>query len=85
MTKYYLLTVLNKIKIFPKKIYIKRFANKRSCAFLEFLTHEIAEDILNNFNGKYMNNIELKFNWVKRSEDKYINNNVAKFTVNIYF
>ena len=70
MTKFSLISILNKMKIFPTKINIKKFPNKRSCAFLEFLSHEIAEDILQRFNGKYINNIELKFNWVKKSEDK---------------
>ena len=59
-------------------------ANKRSCAFLEFLSHEIAEEILNKFNGKYMNNIELKFNWVKRSKEQNVINQNMKFTVIIF-
>ena len=83
MTKFSLISILNKMKIFPTKINIKKFPNKRSCAFLEFLSHEIAEDILQRFNGKYINNIELKFNWVKKSEDKNKGNKTTKFTVNI--
>ena len=84
MTKFSLISILNKMKIFPTKINIKKFPNKRSCAFLEFLSHEIAEDILQRFNGKYINNIELKFNWVKKSEDKNKGNKTKKSTVNIY-
>ena len=84
MTKFYLLSALNNINIFPNKLFIKRFENKRSCAFLEFLTHEIAEKVLNKFNGTYMNNIELKFNWVKRTKEQNLSNQNMKFTVNIF-
>jgi len=83
MTKYYLLSSLNKINIFPNRISIKRYQNKRSCAFLEFLSHEIAEEILNKFNGKYMNNIQLILNRVKNSNEQNITNQNIKFTVNI--
>lgn len=83
MTKNYILSALNKINIFPNKINVKKLANRRCFAFLEFLSHEIAEEILNKFNGKYMNNIKLKFNWVKRTnkEENQSNQNI-KFTVN---
>ena len=84
MTKYYLTSALNKIDIFPDKISIKRLANKRSCAFLEFLSHEIAEEVLNKFNGKYMNNIELKFNWVRKSKEQNVIKQNMKFTVIIF-
>ncbi len=84
MTKFYLLSALNNINIFPNKLFIKRFENKRSCAFLEFLNHEIAEKVLNKFNGTYMNNIELKFNWVKRTKEQNLSNQNMKFTVNIF-
>ena len=84
MTKYYLISALNKINIFPDKISIKRLANKRSCAFLEFLSHEIAEEVLNKFNGKYMNNIELKFNWVRKSKEQNVIKQNMKFTVIIF-
>ena len=84
MTKNYLLSALNKKNIFPYKINIIRFENKRSCAFLEFLSHEIAEEILNKFNGTYMNNIELKFNWAKRPKEKNNKNQNVNFTVNIF-
>lgn len=83
MTKNYILSSLNKINIFPNKINVKKLTNRRCFAFLEFLSHEIAEEILNKFNGKYMNNIKLKFNWVKRTnkEENQSNQNI-KFTVN---
>ena len=83
MTKYYLLSSLNKMNIFPNRISIKRYQNKRSCAFLEFLSHEIAEEILNKFNGKYMNNIQLIFNRVKNSNEQSKTSQNIKFTVNI--
>ena len=86
MTNNYLLSALNKINIFPNKIDIKKFQNKRSYAFLEFSSHEIAEEILNKYNGKYMNNILLKFNWVKRQkEQNMINKNMMIFTVNYFY
>ena len=84
MTKNYLLSVLNNINIFPNKIDIKKFQNKRSYALLEFLSHEIAEEILNKFNGKYLDNFQLKLNWVKKSNEKNMTNQNIKFTVNIY-
>ena len=82
MTKNYLLSTLNNINIFPNKIDIKKFQNKRSYAFLEFLSHEIAEEILNKFNGKYINNIMLKFNWVKKQKEQNLINKNMVFTVN---
>ena len=84
MTKNYILSALNNINIFNNKIDIKKFQNKIFYAFLEFLSHEIAEEILNKFNGKYMNNIELKFNWVKRSKEQNDKNQNMKFTVIIF-
>ena len=84
MNKNYLISALNKIGIFPNKISIKRFVNKRNCAFLEFLSHEIAVEILNKFNGKYMDNIKLKFNWVKRAIEQNMTNQNMVFTVNIF-
>ena len=85
MTNNYILSALNKINIFPNKINIKRFENKRSCAFLEFLTHEIAEEILNKFNGKYINNFLFRLNWVKGQKKQKIANQNITFTVNKFF
>ena len=84
MNKNYLLSALRKINIIPNKINIKRFPNKKCCAFLEFLSREIAEEILNKFNGKYLDNFQLKLNWVKKSNEKNMTNQNIKFTVNIY-
>ena len=50
-------------------------------AFLEFISHEKAEEILKNFNGKKINNLELKFNWVKSLEEKLSIPQIKKFTV----
>ena len=83
MTKPYLLSLLNKINIFPIKITLKKTENKRGCAFLEFLSHEKAEEILKNYNGKHINNLELRFNWVKSSEEKNSNPQITKYTVKI--
>ena len=85
MNKAFLITLLNSINIFPRRIIVKNPPNKRGCAFLEFNTKEQAEFILNNFNGKIINNLELKFNWVKTFEEKYSSQKIAKFTVSCYF
>ena len=81
MTQNFLISFLNSSGIFPRRTTIKNPANKRGCAFLEFNTQEQAEMILNNFNGKIYNNIELKFNWVKTFEEKYSMPKLTKFTV----
>ena len=81
MTGTYISSLLNKINIFPIKITLKTGLNKRGCAFLEFLTHEKAEEIINNFNGKKIDNIELKFNWVKSSGEKLSSPQRKKYTV----
>ena len=82
MTRTYLSSLLKAINIFPTKITLKSNQNKRGCAFLEFLTHEKAEEILNKFNGKKINNFELNFNWVKTSEEKKFSSpQIQKYTV----
>ena len=83
MTRSYITSILNKINIFPVKIILKTAQSKRGCAFLEFLSHEKAEEILNNFNGKKINNLELKFNWVKTLEERLSIPQIKKFTVKI--
>jgi RNA recognition motif-containing protein len=82
MTRNYLNAILNSINIFPLKITLKTCQNKRGCAFLEFLSHEKAEEILNSFNGKKINNLELRFNWLKTLEEKLSIPQIKKFTVN---
>lgn len=81
MTKSYITTLLNKMNIFPNKITLKTSQNKRGCAFLEFESQEEAEDVLINFNGKKIENLELKFNRVKTLEEKYAMPQIVKFTV----
>ena len=86
MDSYYIKETLKQLGIFPIKITIKAKNGKRGCAFLEFNTQEQAEYILNNFNGKIFNNLELKFNWVRTFEEKYSTPKITKFTVsNSYF
>lgn len=77
----FLSSLLGKSNIHPKKIIIKNPSNKRGCAFLEFTSHEQAEYVLNNFNGKSLHGLELKFNWVRSIEEKYSSPKVVKFTV----
>ena len=81
----FLSSILNEINIFPQRIILKNPSNKRGCAFLEFKTAEQAENILNNFNGKKINNLELRFNWVRTLEEKYFSQKIKKFTVSYYF
>ena len=81
MTKSYITTLLNKMNIFPNKITLKTSQNKRGCAFLEFESQEEAEDVLINFNGKKIENLELKFNRVKTLEETYAMPQIVKFTV----
>jgi RNA recognition motif-containing protein len=81
----FLSSLLNSIEIFPQRIIMKNPPNKRGCAFLEFKTQELAENVLNNFNGKKINNLELKFNWVRTLEEKYSAKKITKFTVSNIF
>ena len=81
MNHTFLTSFLNSINIFPRRTIVKNPSNKRGCAFLEFNTQEQAEYILNNFNGKIFNNLELKFNWVRTFEEKYSTPKITKFTV----
>ena len=85
MNQTFLNTLLSSINIFPINTIVKNPSNKRGCAFLEFNTKEQAEFILKNFNGKILNNFELKFNKVKTFEEKYSDPKITKFTVSIYF
>ena len=81
----FLSSILNEVNIFPQRIILKNPSNKRGCAFLEFRTQEQAENVLNNFNGKKINNLELKFNWVRTLEEKYSAKKITKFTVSYNF
>ncbi len=83
MTKSYLLSLLNKVNIFPIKITLKTSQGKRGCAFLEFPNQETAEEVLNNFNGIKVDALELRFNHVKTYEEKYTSQ-IIKFTVKKY-
>ena len=83
MTYPFLSSYLNSIHIFPQRITLKNPPNKRGCAFLEFTTKEQAEFVLKNFNGKNIKNFELKFNWLKTLEEKYLSQKITKFTVSI--
>jgi len=81
MTHDFLSSILNEINIFPQRIILKNPSNKRGCAFLEFNKKEEAEIILQNFNGKIIHNIELKFNWVRTLEERYFSQKIKKFTL----
>jgi RNA recognition motif-containing protein len=79
----FLSSILNEINIFPQRIILKNPSNKRGCAFLEFNTRKQAEIIFNNFNGKIINNLQLKFNRVRTFEEKYSAQKITKFTVSL--
>ena len=81
MSYSFLTSYLNSIQIFPQRITLKNPSNKRGCAFLEFGNKEQAEFVLNNFNGKKIKNLDLKFNLVKTFEEKYSSPKITKFTV----
>ena len=72
MTKSYLLSLLNKVNIYPIKITLKTSQGKRGCAFLEFPNQETAEEVLNNFNGIKVDDLELRFNHVKTYEGNFV-------------
>lgn len=81
MSYSYIASFLNSNQIFPQRITLKNPANKRGCAFLEFANKDQAEFVLNNFNGKNIKNLDLRFNWVKTIEEKYSAPKMTKFTV----
>ena len=81
MTPNYLSNLLKSANIYPNRITIKNYPNKRGCAFLEFLSPEMANYILTEFNKKVINGIELKFNKVHSLEQKYNSSKIIKFTV----
>ena len=83
MTLSFITSILNELNIFPQRIILKNPSNKRGCAFLEFNTRKQAENILNNFNGKIIHNLQLKFNKVRTFEVKYLAQKIKKFTVSL--
>jgi RNA recognition motif-containing protein len=85
MTFSFLSNILKEVNIFPKNIILKNPSNRRGCAFLEFNSKEEAETTLKNINGKIIHNLELKFNWVRTLEEKYLAQKIKKFTVSYIF
>ena len=89
MSYNYLYDLLKAANIYPNRITIKIYKNKRGCAFLEFFSHEMAKFVLTEYNNKIINGVQLKFNWVHSLEQKYKCSKITKFTVRkinfIYF
>lgn len=85
MSHTYLEDLLKAANIFPNKITIKNYQNKRGCAFLEFNTPEMAKYVLSEYNNKIINGVELKFNKVHSFEQKYSTPKIIKFTVRIFY
>ena len=81
MSHSYLVDLLKSANIYPNKITIKNYPNKRGCAFLEFFSPEMAKYVLTEFNNKIINGVQLKFNKVHSLEQKYNNSKIKKFTV----
>ena len=75
---------LRKENIFPHKINIKTLSNKKRCAFLEFYSYNDAEAVLNKYNGKIINGVQMQLNWSNSSPTKFNNNYVNKFTVTYF-
>jgi len=69
------------MNIYPSKIILKNYKNKRGCAFLEFSSTEMANYVLTEYNNKNINGVQLKFNWVHSLQDKYNSSKVNKFTL----
>ena len=91
MSQSYLHNLLKSANIYPNRIILKNYQNKRGCAFLEFFSKEMAEYVLTEYNNKEINGIKLKFNKVHSLQQKYNNSKITKFTVsqkkiiNIFF
>ena len=81
MSHSYLSNLLKSINIYPNRITIKNYKSKRGCAFLEFFSREIAENVLTEYNNKTIKGIKLEFNWVHSLEQKYKFSKITKFTV----
>ena len=85
MSHSYLVDLLKSANIYPNKITIKSYPNKRGCAFLEFDSSEMAKYVLTEYNNKNINGVELKFNKVHSLEQKYNTPKIIKFTVRIIY
>ena len=81
MSQTYLSDLLRAANIYPNRIIIKNYPNKRGCAFLEFFSPEMAKFVLTEYNNKILNGVHLKFNWVHSLEQKYNSSKITKFTV----
>ena len=84
MSHSYVSDLLKAANIFPNRITIKSYPNKRGCAFLEFFSPEMAKFVLTECNNKIINGVQLKFNWVYSLEKKYNCSKITKFTVRIF-
>ena len=83
MSQSYLCDLLKAANIYPNRITIKNYPNKRGCAFLEFFSPEMAKFVLTEYNNKIINGVQLKFNWVHSLKQKYNSSKITKFTVRL--
>jgi RNA recognition motif-containing protein len=85
MSHSYLVDLLKSVNIYPNKIIIKNYPNKRGCAFLEFFSPEMAKYVLTEYNNKIVNGVKLQFNWVHSLEQRCNLAKITKFTVRNFF
>ena len=81
MNQAYLYNLLNSVNLHPNHIILKNYPNKRGCAFLEFYSKEMAQNVMNKYNNRTIKGVKLQFNWVHSLEQKYNLTKIIKFTV----
>ena len=83
MTLSFITSILNELNIFPQRIILKTHQIKEDIRSWNLIPRKQAENILNNFNGKIIHNLQLKFNKVRTFEEKYLAQKIKKFTVSL--
>ena len=83
MTENYINQILNKININPIKIRILQNDNPKSCCFIEFDTPEIANFILEKYNGVNKGNKNKKEKGNLNIKNNDLNNKFAIYVGNI--
>ena len=77
--------ILNSINLKPIKIRIFKNENPKICCFIEFDTPEIANFILEKYNGVKLNDFELKLNKVNKNKKEKGNLNIKNNDLNNKF
>ena len=88
MTESNIESLLRKLKIYPVQIILKKSKKNKKYAYLQFLSHERAEEILNQYNGVMINHMELRLDWIKNfdssNEKIYSVNNHLILIIQVY-